>query len=665
MHGGGKKKENRGHMTVLFHNKGIEMIDLPKIVHYKSVTKAVPSFLNEVPPPVVGYKYTRTISSKIFNQKSVVKELDLDNGTKDMECSCSSSEFCYGPAGHVVTGDLRIIKDAKLRELVNKGPSYREQNNIDWCLNARICKEAVTKYKVKWSRRLGIDRRVLNEWEKKVHEAIDRRVQLLRSKHVNKRRKHVLQIKKHINYLHDFQRQFVLVPADKAANNVIVVCKKYYLDVVLNELSTTDTYVQDDRGSQCVILDHLQYMTKVNINVEPEHEDLPSFYWLPKLHKNPYGKRFIAASNRCTTKSLSKLLTTCLAKITCHFREYCNGIYNRTGVNCFWIVDNSQQVLNRIRKTNYFSPAKHFDSFDFSTLYTSIPHDSLKIALTSLVKEAYRVRGNKFLVVNKYGNACWSDTPSTASYKTSIREDSLIEMMEYLIDNIYIKVGNKVFRQEVGIPMGTDCAPLLANLFLFYYEYKYMKNLVKDNLQAAMKFNGTMRYIDDLLTLNNRGFASKIPDIYPPELDLKKTTESPSTVSYLDILITINNGQYVTAVYDKRDSFNFSIVNFPYLSSNIPSKPAYGVYISQLVRIGRICDNFEQFNDRHYKLTSKLIKQGFWYTRLCYFFKRFSRTHSEIFCKYKYDVSKHIQEGICLPVTVRVDLAKNITTRSR
>ena len=238
-------------------------------------------------------------------------------------------------------------------------------------------------------------------------------------------------------------------------------------------------------------------------------------------------------------------------------------------------------------------------------------------------------------------------------------------MMEYLIDNIYIKVGNKVFRQQVGIPMGTDCAPLLANLFLFYYEYKYMKNLVKDNLQAAMKFNGTMRYIDDLLTLNNSGFASKIPDIYPPELDLKKTTESPSTVSYLVILITINNGQYVTAVYDKRDSFNFSIVNFPYLSSNIPSKPAYGVYISQLVRIGRICDNFEQFNDRHYKLTSKLIKQGFWYTRLCYFFKRFSRTHSEIFCKYKYDVSKHIQEGICLPVTVRVDLAKNITTRSR
>ena len=84
-----------------------------------------------------------------------------------------------------------------------------------------------------------------------------------------------------------------------------------------------------------------------------------------------------------------------------------------------------------------------------------------------------------------------------------------------------------------------------------------------------MKFNGTMSYIDNLLTLNNSSFASssfasKIPVIYPPELDLKKTTESPSTVSYLDIPITINNGKYVTAVYDKRDSLIFSIVNFPY-----------------------------------------------------------------------------------------------------
>ena len=151
--------------------------------------------------------------------------------------------------------------------------------------------------------------------------------------------------------------------------------------------------MHDNRGSQCVIMDHLQYISKVNINIELEHEDLPSFYCGPKEHKNPYGKMFITAPNtcKCTTISLFKLLTTCFAKIICHFREYCNGIYNRTGVNCGLLTIHSRFLIGYIHRTNHFSPAKHFDSFDFCTLYTSTPHDSLKIALTSL---AYTVRDN-------------------------------------------------------------------------------------------------------------------------------------------------------------------------------------------------------------------------------------------------------------------------------
>ena len=80
-----------------------------------------------------------------------------------------------------------------------------------------------------------------------------------------------------------------------------------------------------------------------------------------------------------------------------------------------------------------------------------------------------------------------------------------------------------------------------------------------------------------------------ISDIYPCELQLKKTTECETQLSYLDLLVTIENGKYLTALYDKRDNFNY---NNPYLSSNIPSGPAYGVYVSQLVRIGRICSNY-------------------------------------------------------------------------
>ena len=115
-------------MTVRYHNKGIEMLELPKILHTKSVMNTIPQFLlSNRKPPRVSYSYTKTIASRVFNQKKVVEELlDFNSGTEDMQCDCSTCKYCYEPAGHVVTGDLSIIRDAKLRALVEKGPSFLE-----------------------------------------------------------------------------------------------------------------------------------------------------------------------------------------------------------------------------------------------------------------------------------------------------------------------------------------------------------------------------------------------------------------------------------------------------------------------------------------------------------------------------------------------------------
>ena len=144
------------------------------------------------------------------------------------------------------------------------------------------------------------------------------------------------------------------------------------------------------------------------------------------------------------------------------------------------------------------------------------------------------MRNNTFLVVRNNGKVVWSDVPST---RQSLTEDRLISYVEYLIDNIYVNVGNQVYRQCVGVPMGTDCAPLLANLFLFFYENRYMKSLIKSNIHMARRFNNTIRYIDDLLVLNNTNFSDAIQDIYYSELQLKKTTESTTALSYLDIYL--------------------------------------------------------------------------------------------------------------------------------
>ena len=236
------------------------------------------------------------------------------------------------------------------------------------------------------------------------------------------------------------------------------------------------------------------------------------------------------------------------------------------------------------------SGAGPLSSYDQRLASSMHPH----VHVRNLIREAFKVRGSKYVIVSKDGKAHWSLEPSLWSACVSVDNSKLVEWTNYLIDNVYIKVGSKVYRQTVGIPMGTDCAPQLANLFLFHYEYSYMKILMKKNICVAKKFNDTIRYIDDLLTVNNSKFEKEICNIYPPELTLKRTSESERNLSYLDISISICGGKYVTEVYDKRDDFNFDIVNFPYMymCSNILAKPTYGVYISQLIIICRICDNY-------------------------------------------------------------------------
>ena len=115
-------------------------------------------------------------------------------------------------------------------------------------------------------------------------------------------------------------------------------------------------------------------------------------------------------------------------------------------------------------------------------------------------------------------------------------------------------------------------------------------------------------YINDLLTLKGH--------IYPPELELKKTTGSPTNCSYLGLNIIVSGLKFVTDLYDKREAFNFRIVNFPHMDSNIPSKPAYGAFISQLIRFLRVCGNYQRFALRSSNLTPWLLKQGFDFARL-------------------------------------------------
>ena len=138
-------------------------------------------------------------------------------------------------------------------------------------------------------------------------------------------------------------------------------------------------------------------------------------------------------------------------------------------------------------------------------------------------------------------------------------------------------------------------------------------------------------YIDDLFSINNVNFGNCISAIYPSELELKDTSTSSTEVCYLDP--NIKTGDVTTpfrfSIYDKRDDFAFRIVNFPYMDSNIPANPAYGVYISQLVRYARICTSKVDFINRVRGLSLRLRQQGF-NNRLQNSFNKFVNRHGFI-----------------------------------
>ena len=152
------------------------------------------------------------------------------------------------------------------------------------------------------------------------------------------------------------------------------------------------------------------------------------------------------------------------------------------------------------------------------------------------------------------------------------------------MNNIFVKFGNDIYKQIIGILIGFDSGQDIANLLLFQYESLYTERISKRDMVLARKFSLSDRYIDDLSSFNFPEFRHLL-NIYPPELIVNLSSESSTNVNYLDINMKIdNNANLETSVYDKRDDFNFEIVNFPYLDSCIPRKPALGIFSSQLIR---------------------------------------------------------------------------------
>ena len=250
-------------------------------------------------------------------------------------------------------------------------------------------------------------------------------------------------------------------------------------------------------------------------------------------------------------------------------------------------------------------------SFDISTLNTTIPHDKLKNRLASIIRNSFIFKNgnsrNKYKIYLVLGHEETFVVKEHSDSKNKYSGDDIIKMLEFLIDNIFVVFYGKGLPADSRHSIGNKLYPSSCR-HIFYWSRIY--TVFALNRQETVGISVQL-HIDSVLSINNPDFENYMGQMYPIGLGIKNMTESNTSAAYQDLhLSTGRDGQLYTSIYDKRNDFNFHIINFPFLRSNIPASSAYGVFISQLIQCARACSSYGCFNLRVTRLSNKLLEQG-------------------------------------------------------
>ena len=137
--------------------------------------------------------------------------------------------------------------------------------------------------------------------------------------------------------------------------------------------------------------------------------------------------------------------------------------------------------------------------------------------------------------------------------------------------------------------------------------------------------------------------------IYPSELQLNKANVSDTETSFFNLLLSTSDGFVKTKIYEKRDKFDFDIMNLPFLDSDVPCSTSYGVYFSQLIRFARVSSHVDDFNTRNKVLTAKLLRQGYRHHKLRKAFSKFYRRHFDLVSKSNVGLKTLLPQGLSKP----------------
>jgi len=631
-------------------NKGIEMVHPEKILNYASCRRLIPKINNVKPIVIISYKCQPPVSLRLFNYSKEIRGFNEFKATNNEHCDCATNPFKSSLFGHVYSGELGIVKHKKLRELFTKGSKYREPRCIDFDQVVTSLYDMIRQLAAKLANRSGLPIENLDGLVHEFQRLVQNKIQWLRRQNIPNISP-VLTNSRAITELRRLQNTYIIVPADKAANNYVFICKKFYFENIYKEFGIefeSITQKFNIRGNQTY-----QYITKSYEDIVAKHisiskqspyfhkvkeneKNLPIVFATPKIHKLPNLKfRFIASSKNSSLRKLNSLIYSALSCCKTFIKNYCNTIKLRMGINCYWSIDNNSSVIEYINRN---AGIEHATSYDFSTLFTSLPHKVILSQLFYGIDLMYKNSGSRnILAVNEY-KTFFTNTDTYKGYKY-FNSIQMKELIETVLNETYVTFGNLIFRQTKGVPIGGQASAQISDLTLSILELKFLSARV--NRDKAYKLAHVFRYIDDILVckMTAEEFDEIAKLIYPSSLPIEKSCSNNIFCNYLDLKIVLGN-PCIIKLYDKTVDFNFNVVKFVFADSNIHSKIGANVLLSQLLRYARICTNIQDFVDNGKALISTAVRHGFKKTDVDVGIDKLWRNHSYALVKFSINTRK-------------------------
>ena len=369
----------------------------------------------------------RENKNKVLNYNSVIKESASQVYVR--KCDEYPIKFKDSHHKHIITGDLDIVSHLELQELLKKGLNYHEQQPPNKMTAFNSIKSGMDSYISQASSRLSIPVVQFSEWKSKVLCEVKENLEHCKSYNFN----NILSKSGPKEALQKLQNDFAIVRVDKATSNVSFVCKAYYMEVLNHEIMVSGTFARSYMSSSQIISN----ISQSSYIKSSDPHSLPTLYGTTKMHKNPPSFRFITAGRDTILQNLSQNVGKCLNKLIRVAKTYSQYKIKQID-NSVFIIDNRDVVIKFLCAENNQNPGSKFIStWDFSTLYTKIPHNQLKDNVKYFIQKIFKFLDKEYINSSRCTDkAYFSVNRSKSNFSFNMHE--LIQAVCFIIDNSYI-----------------------------------------------------------------------------------------------------------------------------------------------------------------------------------------------------------------------------------